>query len=57
MTNTERQRSLDAMRVREYGDVTACGHDNYCDYCKESELNDDNCCAKAYNRMVREKKQ
>lgn len=51
MTNKERQKSLENQRYKKYGDVSSCGYEDYCEYCKE--VSDPYCCAKAYNRMIR----
>ncbi len=53
MTNYDRQKALEKQRIKRYDDITACGHDDYCDFCDVNEMDDDCCCAKAYNRMIR----
>lgn len=55
MKNIERQRSLEKKRLKEYGDISACGCEVYCAFCREDEIDDRCCCAKAYNRMMNSK--
>lgn len=53
MTNKQRQQSLDRQRIKKYGDISACGLEPYCEYCNAEQISEYDCCAKAYNRMIR----
>lgn len=53
MTNQERQFSLDKQKIKKYGDTSACGLEPYCEFCNIEELTKYDCCARAYNRMIR----
>lgn len=47
MTNEERQKSIENGLKKEFGEFV-CGKRIFCCFCKKEE---ENCCAKAYNRM------
>ena len=53
MTNKERQLSLERQRLKKYGDISACGLEPYCEFCNTEKFTKEDCCAKAYTRMIR----
>ena len=48
MTNLERQKSIEKSLKKEFGEFK-CGKRIFCDYCKKEN---ENPCAKAYNRAL-----